>query len=351
MAYATGSAATVDDLLEAIENFAIAAGWTIAKRGLNHLFVEKGICKVAMARHSLTYTDFSSGTGVATNDFTIGAALCTAFNLGLSSFINHTGSIVTSETDVDSVHVNGLLNGTPEYHLFSGGVGDPDYIHLAFRIGVDIWRHFGFGVVDKKGMAHAGAAYITGQAGRFWHDNNPITSGGTYFNQAGRTPYPFLSNSNALNNIFRGAQNLFYVPDALPATADWPVMRSTAHIHNIAGRDKAPISYPNTSSIPQPGFSQPLLGAPPSQWGGEAQLFPAPVFIVAPTPLKSCYVGDYPNVRGLNMDGLLPKAELTLGADTWVVFPISRQTPWFSQTEAAATHTSGHYAIAHKKIV
>lgn len=351
MAYATGSAATVDDMLEAIENFAIADGWTIQKRATNLLFLEKGICKVVMGRHVYTYTDYATGSAVSTTDHSIGASLCTSINTALNQYWSHPGSLVTSETDGDGVHCNALFNGIAEYHLFSGdtGAGDPDYIYCVMRTTGDLWRHFGFGLADKRGMSHSGAAFLSGSSGRFYRDGSSLTSGGTYFNQAGRAPYPYLRNRNAVET--RGGGFNHYIPDALPNTPDWSAMSSDRQVWGINGRDKASTQFPFSSTICSPGISQPICGAPPSQWGGQAQLFPCHIFYDAPVPDKLCYVGDYPNVRALNMEGLLPKQELTLAGDTWFVAPISRQTAWMTQAEAGAQHTSGHYALAFKKIV
>lgn len=350
MAYATGSAATVDDILEAIENFAIGRGWTIAKRATNLLFLEKGICKVTLARTSYTYTDYQTGVAVpGLTDYTIGAALCTTINTALNTFHSHTGSLSTSDTDADSVHCNNLFNGVLEYHLFSGdtGAGDPDYIHCVFRTSASNWRHLSFGLVDKGDLTHSGVAFLVGNAGYFYaHTTGPVNNN-LYFNAPQNAPYPFAERSVTV----RGTANNIYAPDAMPNTANWPVMSSNALLETTAIEGRPNLVWPSSHNSADGNFCDPIMGSPQSSWGGNVMLMTPPVIFNSSGDQRFCYLGDYPNVRLLNMEGIAPGAEITLGAETWFVCPIGRQWPWGTQAEVGYNYSTGHYGLAYKKIV
>lgn len=355
MAYANGSAATVDDLLEAIENFAIAGGWTIAKRAANLLFLEKGICKVTMTRHTYTYTDRDGGGSVSKTDYSIGAALCTSINTALNTLDDHPGSLVTSETDSDSVHCNHLFDGVAEYHLFSGdtGAGDPDYIHCALRINATDWRHFSFGLVEQGLLTHSGAAFLIGNGGYFYAHMAPATNNSLYYNRPSQAPIPFGRHSNV---TIRGCGVNVYAPDALPNVAGWASMLSglsagTQVADTILPYSQPNVSWPGSGDTAQEGFVGMLQGAPQSQWGGNVALFTPPVLIFSTTLGRACYIGDFPGVRLLNMEGMQPGDEITLGGDTWFVCPTGRQQPWSTQADLGYQYSTGHYAVAYKKIV
>ena len=55
-------------------------------------------------------------------------------------------------------------------------------------------------------------------------------------------------------------------------------------------------------------------------------------------------LGYLPNVRGLNIRNFTPGQEVTVGSDTWVMFPLS------SKTESFVVNRSGFSGIAHKKV-
>lgn len=346
MAYATGTAATVDDILEAIENFAIAEGWTIAKRATNLLFLEKGICKVVMGRHVYTYTDFATGSGVSKTDHTIGASLCTSINTALSNYTSHPGSLVTSETDSDSVHCNHLFDGVAEYHLFSGGVGDPDYIHCVFRVNATDWRHFSFGLLDQGDLTHGGVAFLSGNAGYFYSHTSSVTN--MFHNDLTRMPWPFVNRGTTI----RGTKGNLYAPDALPASpTSWAAMSSDNSSDIVLPNQTPNTSWPNGGDGAQEGFCGPVQGSPQSSWGGNVVLWTPPCMFTNTSIGRVCYLGDYPNVRLLNMEGMQPGSEITLGSDTWFVCPVGRQRAWGTQTEIGNNYSTGHYALAYKKIV
>ena len=51
-----------------------------------------------------------------------------------------------------------------------------------------------------------------------------------------------------------------------------------------------------------------------------------------------------PDARGINIRNFASKQEVTVGSDTWVLFPISKRTT------AASTDTSYYSGVAYKKV-
>lgn len=346
MAYATGSATTANDLLTAIKNFAQSNGWTIDKTATNLLFLHKGICYVAIQGTTYNYNDFATGSSVSTGDTRFDMAISTSLNVALNTFFGHGGSLSTTSTDADRVVCNNLQGPFPEYHLFTDASGN--YVHCAVRTGTDTWRHIGFGLLDKGNFTHSGVAYLTSQASSFYSDNASFTSGSHNANQPDKADFPFVQNAGGSRAISSAGQN-FYVPDALPNTADWPVV-SNNHTAMIDPQNKPSTQYPSTGTSPGSRLLNPLQGAVATQWGGNVMLFPIPVFFFAAAITKTCYVGDYPDVRLLNMEGLQNGQELAVASDVWKIFSIGRQTPWGTQTELGRVYSTGQFGVAYKKI-
>jgi hypothetical protein len=347
MAYATGSAATANALLAALATFAGAQGWTIVKNTTGLLFLSKGVCFVAMQTASYNYNDFATGVSVSTPDVRLECALSTSLTVALNTFFGHPGSLSTTSTDSDRVSVNNLLGPFSEYHFFAAN----NYIHVSVKTGADTWRQFGFGEVDKGALTHSGAAFLSGSSTRFYRSSSvSATSTANPYNSPEACDPPYARNQNTLANRDAGAHANFYVPDALPATADWPI-HTTACVPHISPYDEPNIGYPTTSSSPVPSIIDPLMLAQNSQWGGNVVLFPVPILIAAPTILRSCYIGDYPDVRMINMEGLLDGQELSLAGDVWKVFSIGRQLPWASKAVVGFQYSTGQLGVAFKKIV
>ena len=69
--------------------------------------------------------------------------------------------------------------------------------------------------------------------------------------------------------------------------------------------------------------------------------------LTSPSPKKYMYLGAQPDVALVNLRNLSPAAEITIGADTWTVFPWVRKQ--FDQD--GVNEESWNAGIAYKKIV
>lgn len=348
MAYATGGGGNVVNLLNAIRDFAVGLGWTIAKQGTSgtgsYLFLQKGIAAITMqSRTDNTVTAYPAGGGAAvtTQSHQIRAFANTSINTALTTWFGHPGYPRGSSEDLNYGAIVGDLTGPlGAWHLFSNATGD--YVHVAVQTTADRFVHFGFGLLDKGSMTHSGAAYVTG-AENVWYPNSSQTdpaSGSLLYNKPANAKPPF------------GPTSSLYIPNALPAGYGTTACSSNGLVSIAIPR--YPIFFQNTpAAFPTFGTDAGLLGhiigASTAGWSGTVPLFGIPALIQNLARTRHCVIGMYPDVRLLNMEGMIPGQEITLTTDTWKVFPIMRQEPWSSSGTKFAAST-GQYAMAYKKV-
>lgn len=374
MAYATGgSGANITDLMDALRTFAVGQGWTVDKwdSTARLLFLSKGSCAVSMfGDTSVTATQWTGANGGGSSavipDHWLRIALNTSNNAGLSTFWGHPGSVVTFAGDGEQITINGLTGPYVAWHFFAdSSVGD--HIHCVVQINAECFMHFSFGHVDKKGLTHSGVAYVTGQVNT-WFRNvqtfNPSNTNQSPYNRVQRQNIPFLRASDqGANGSHDNA-----MPLILRNTDAWPASWTAAGVF-VVGRDGVAPHYrvnlnysrgwSHPNQFPSGGdFSGYLLDqvliAEPTPYSNIVPMFPVPCIrsyynSIDQSLNRLCYLGDFPNVRAMNMTNLTPGQEITLGADTWKVFPALRQTSWESEGVIDGAST-GQYAVAYKKV-
>jgi hypothetical protein len=201
--------------------------------------------------------------------------------------------------------------------------------------------HFGFGVIDKGEMTHSGAGYVTG-ANNVWYaasNTTDPTNGVNLFNKPRFASAPF------------GTFSAIYVPNALPAGYGTVACNNTSsaltsYLRNSLILQDNPANFPVSGSG---GLLDHVIASATAGWSGTVPLYGIPLVIRNIARSRHCAIGMFPDVRFLNMDGLLPGAEITLAEDTWKVFPIMRQEAWASSNTRFVA-TTGQYAVAYKKV-
>jgi hypothetical protein len=353
MAYSTGSAADLTALLDAVRAFAVAQGWTVDKwvSGSRLLFLRRGITFVTMEGASRTFNSWETGSSVSTTEQVLRMAIGTGITTSLNTYFGHPGSLVTTATDTDRIEINDLTGSFPSYHLFADNALS-GHIHVVVQCSTDRWQHFSFGEVDKGGFTHAGVAYAVGTNRYYVRENSQTdpTNPNVYHNDIGRCQYPFVGNDGTNNWPVNINQRLIYAPDALPNNINWPTVdvENNGLIHTN-GLNR-PTDWPRPSSSADPRPLNGIVRNSASQWNGNVMLWAIPCIRQSSAVSQMVYVGDYPNVRGLNMEGLIPGQEISLSTDVWKVFPIGRQTAWASKAELGFQFSTGQYALAYKKV-
>lgn len=237
----------------------------------------------------------------------------------------------------------------------AGGVGS-DYIHVVFQFtngfgNSDCFTHFGFGEIDTHGLSHSGGAWASGSASEgfagsittleAWNslrNYHPTFGGSIGKGDAGSSEFQFMMDDAA---------------PPVPVTGGWPQpdilnAKGSALLH--MSRFSYASTNPNQQSVTRSlnswawaGKNQPFSGA--------VTLGVMPLILLNGSGSSSLamWLGVIPNVRMCRLDNYNPGDEITLGSDTWGVFPLVRSTE-NSQLGTSRLVTSGRAGYAYKKV-
>jgi hypothetical protein len=233
------------------------------------------------------------------------------------------------------------------YHLFSNG----PYVHLVIEETPGRFRHLSFGFITKYGD-FAGGQYLTA--------GSPIESSTTTANAFDVTnaQVPFgmngigVSRAQLASNAYPGT----YVRADIDGKAvGWTVL-TTGTYYDTSQYDYYGVgSYTNVAdSRGGPSGDRSLTSlahdlayhCAPQSWNGLAPMLP----LYAGT-FRSPYngnwtlLGEFPDVRFLNIANFNPGDELILGTDVWKLFPI------FQKAYAVLDEPiSWDYGLAYRKV-
>lgn len=300
MAYQTGSATGIDDLLDKLRLFLTSNGWT------QNLFQPDGdgyrlhLYKGAQfVNFRSTQTDPPSGTdGLdahiwvnGSEGFDGGAAWDAQPNASPSSLLRD------------------MPGALPNYWFFANG----DCCYVVVEKSVGAFMHMAFGLLEKNGMdvAQSGAfiqaCYIPPSA------TPDVTNAAVLFD-AGQ------SSSNYPNHIR---------VDVDGVNGTWVEFSSSA---SLTPRALGPCR--------KKGLNEDLIRAQPNTFCQRTVLLPMPVLVNRPSNLYSI-IGYPPDIAQCVINLHTPADELTLGADTWVIFPWATRGDTFG----------GMNAYAYRKVV
>lgn len=323
MAYETGTATNLADLMTKLDTFAVANGWTSDQ-------LSTGTGQSALHKGSV-YVSFRWNTGTP---LVLGIYQALGYTGGNQpgQHPNDSGNGAVSSTNTvldDERCVGDIGNGAfPSYFFFEQDSG-PAYIHVVVEISTDVFRHFGFGNIEKFGD-WTGGEYVYGQF--------KTTTGATSNN-----------NTNLLDGLFLGGasreRSATLHCEGLPGqagTSKWGDVsdNTTNPANDTAG---------NTRIMIHGGFR----GGPiarhfgflaPGSTSGFVPQYPIGLFYRDFTNSNAYFLGFQPDVRGINIRFFVPKEEVTIGSDVWVMFPASQKST------AATANASLYLGVAYKKV-
>lgn len=332
MTFQTGAATDMVDLLSKLSTFATSThgGWTQGYLNTTNGWFElsKGSLSVSfkwvpsspqhLSVHQATaFVNTSTAPGKHTGDSNIG------FNTTDTGYSN---SNLTSERCVHE-----LGDGPfPNYWFFADDV-DNDYIHVVVESESTVFRHFGFGTLNKVGDNWTGGEYAYG------HYKVQNTSTNLAFNGTSNT---FLLDDTSINDI-GGTVRVSGIP-------------------NQAAGSKYGVCYASTGTL----SSSDQDGDPHSQIVGGARgalfkdfrtlsagtgalhvpLIPIHVVLNDRTNKHLYLLGTQPDVFGMNIENFTPGAEFSIGSDTYIAFPAAQKT------ESATVNRTYHGGFAYRKV-
>lgn len=341
MTHETGTAVDLEDLLAKLDTFATTThgGWTAGyspnPNTTNGWFeLHKGSLSFSakyptvetpqhMSLHQASaYVNSSTAPGAHTADSGNG------YNAGTTG---HTNANLLTERCVQSIG-NGPF---PSYHFFADDTAPRDYIHVAVQPESGLYRHFGFGSLVKFGDNWTGGEYVYG------HDMSTATN---------------APPDNVLHNCFLdGLATAGSLQIARSATvriasgllnqgaAVWGVSNAAASASlgtDTAGNVRRQIHGGFRAGMEARGFGNPIG----SLSSGIVPLYSIGAYYRDPTASRVQLLGYMPDVRALNIRNFSPEEEVTIGSDTWVVFPFSRRTT------ANVLNRSAFSGVAYRKV-
>jgi hypothetical protein len=329
VAYQTGAATDMEDLLDKLSTFAQANGWTE-----DEFDTVNG--KLALHKNSV-YVSFRWDTATPQHLSVHQALGYTGGNEPGNHTDDSGNGYNTTSSHVDSNLaqercVRDLDDGPfPSYFFFEQDAS-PAYLHVVAEKSTDVFRHFGFGELITVGDDWTGGEYAYGH---YQINTSPISQLNTMLLDG-----LFLQSSPS----YRQAATI-HVED-LPgegASSKWGQIWGATH--TTPPDDTATNAKVNI----QGGFR----GGPVARQfgviaaGSQSGLIPAyPIWLLYRNNSNNrCYwLGTMPDIRGLNIKNFAAKEEIVIGSDTWVMFPLAQKT------DSAVTDRTFNSGVAYKKV-
>jgi hypothetical protein len=318
MAYETGTANNINDLLDKFRLFAIAQGWSVNRWATvgsgRELCIQKGSAffNFRSVNNETTVINGSSGAG--------------RYGLNMNGSDGYDGGsawdrqpgypLRTSSTGGDQGHVFTptffSAGPYPAYHFFAP---DDKTLYGVLEVVTGTFLHWGLGSLDLfNGAAPGGGRFIYGTGGSY---PSTATSGSVW--------------------LASTADNGSYALELVPGRfADYAATSGSAcsggHLRcafgsfdNWAGSGKIP-NNTNQFECWQGGgvHDRVLRDYSPSTLNGIGLLTPMTASVNRANEYLQP-VGVFPGIRYMDMTNYLPGDEFTFGSDTWKVFP------WFQK--------------------
>lgn len=344
MAYEAGAATDLDNLFDKLETFITTHGWTVDRAH----DVGSPYTKQPAYHKNACFVQFRyDGSSPHANGLSCGMYQSIAFDGGEKSG-NHTddsgSGSYSAGTPTDSAlrsqrSIYEVGDGPFNYWFFEEDSGGIFYVHVVLEAGQGNFRHFGFGIIDKFGDwdTGAGGEYVYG------HRMEALSF------PSGTTACLLDSGDTVSAEGYDSAATMRIdtFPGAEESTSKWAAVFGRFFEGQASNRDRANNQrntvcggarngpFANAFSIFRgyPGFTGMVPLVPIGCWLGNAKVGVKQVF----------FIGWQPDVRYVNIGDFEAAEEVTIGSDTWVLFP------W--QKRGSTTDTSYYAGVAYKKVV
>jgi len=328
MSYAVSTSITSQaDLMSQVSTFAVARGWTEDNYDAPNykMSLHKGSCYVHFFWNDTSALGAANGTSI-----------------GMYQSIGFTAAGTDSWAHPDDSQNGGAgpsLLGTergiktigpgPYTSLHMFGHTDTDVIYCVLEVAPGFYRHFGFGNIVKSG-SWTGGEWVGGHQ---WQLENT----GAYADVPGSHQHSVLldgfnyGNFGGYTSSERCAATMHVegLPDQETENPHWGQVGSGYQMADIyrEGRDgnkRAVIQggIRTNFNVQQMGFLAPDLSK------GYIPIMPCDIFyyhLIGGDAEEVYYLGRMHNIGMFQMTGVEPQAELAVGGDDWMAFPVTRK--------------------------
>lgn len=217
---------------------------------------------------------------------------------------------------------------------------DDNYIHVVVEIETNKFRHFHFGQATLYGDIGGSGLYTTGH---YWNQSTSaidLPESTTH-----SVPFDGLSLSRLRNATAIQMSHPDLAPVVSPQT-QWYFDYQAATITGVDGDgidiQRIQCSGSRVRMDPQ------LIQIGTGRYNGFKPLFPIQIYTrdtgAAPDIYQLC--AGIPDVRAVNLRNLSPKQEVTIGSDTWTMFPLGVQ----KESAGDDTEQTLNWGLAYKKV-
>lgn len=316
--YQTGTPSSVEDLIDKLQTFAAANNFTVDDYDAvnNECTIHESNMYVHFGWFSATDLNICQSLG-----YSVAAAIdAMPDDSGNGSSSSGTGRRVNFES----------AGPWTAYHFFceDGASGDPMYIHVVVEVSSGVFRHFGFGTIEKVND-WVGGEYAYGH---LWGqsvsqiDNPASTSGHTLMLDAITT-----QNADCATMHIEGV-------DTMTGSQKWGVFTSATLGVDDAGEARVRLLGGGRNGL----YLYQMRHIHNSNLNAYVPIIPIPVVYVdtTPSPDTWCWLGQMSNVGVVNMHNMSAGDEFTLGGETWKVFPWVRKQ--FLQDDTEESWNAGY---------
>ena len=339
MAYSTGSATDLGDLLSKLDTFMVANGWTQDD-------FDDGVSTASEGFANWTKNTMSIGmkwVASAPNNLSLHQALAYSGSGFPGTHTNDSGNGYNAAFGSDALLddercVNDIGDGPfVSYHFFEQDSG-PAYVHVVVEIESEVFRHFGWGEMEKFND-WTGGEYC------FGHFQDEATNGSgvdtqTWVGMDGLQASVGTTSRRSATIHAEGLPHQGASEKWLQHSGGVTSFASQANWTDSAGESKR-ISFGGFRAGP---VAFPLGDFQSDVATGHIPMYPWAIFTRDFTSSFAYFLGNIPDIRGIDMTNFAPGQEVTVGSDVWVVFPSARRT------EDNVVNRTYYQGIAYKKV-
>lgn len=326
MAYQTGSATDLDDLMNKLQTFAAANGFTVDNHDATGNFLS-----ISRPADNLYLTYYWGNS----DDIMVWQALGYSATHKSAPW-NQTDDSGNGDADTSTPetgrNISQIGNGPfTAYHFF--GYTNPHSLLVVLEFSPGLYRHFGFGMLNKS-STWTGGAWVSGHV----------------WNRGGSPPYSAFDDPSSLNhtilldNLLVPGQTLYnaystnagatvhiegFQTEGQPTGGKWGQCVNPGTNPAVMGNDRGGTGRVFIAGGTRGGPNVRLYGSfLPDLANGFVPIMPIETFYVADPDQqtkKFYYLGRLENVGHIHLEGIDPAQELTIGADTWKAFPAVRK--------------------------
>jgi hypothetical protein len=302
MAYTTGTFNAFSDVLTALRNACVSAGWTL------------------------------NGGRVLSKGTAFFDTLAATENIGVRGGTGYSGGALTGAAAnwgyARAPRIGDPMAFPATYHIqtWTG----PDEVYLIINWSASFFTHLAFGQSPVPGLPGLGSWFTGGVAQDFSVGNVSISTsenGNAGYNSV-LCPAPFWPEGNAVYDTSLGASSFVH------------------HGLDGAGWSARDGNYAYGTSAFAKGHALPMLARSPNAWNGETVL--CPILVTVGRPSGRCsLVAQLANARYVRLDNLEPGQIITLGGDQWKPWPFYRRDASFRDGNGSSHSGTLGWAIRY----